>query len=118
MQRSAYSTRCFVRSRVLRGVGQGQHQRDTDFRASGRPHLRQDVQESGRQHDGAQQPADEAPDRSAGWRGRGRRAWRSTEPPAVPAMLVGCTVLAPAASPSAIRRASTFTVGILGQRRC
>ena len=75
-----------VRSRVLRGVGQGQHQRDADIRAARRPHLWQDVKEPGRQHDGAQQPADEAPDGSAC--GSRRRTWRSTESAAVPAVLV------------------------------
>jgi len=69
---------CVVRSGILRGVGEGQHQCDADLRAPGRPHLRQDVQESGRQHDSAQQPADEAPDGSERCPGCRRRTGWST----------------------------------------
>lgn len=97
-----------VRSGVLRGVCERQHQRNADLRAPRRPHLRQDVQEPGRQHDGAQQPTDEAFDGSAGWRWRRSRARRSTESAAVPAVLVGTGV----AWLFAIRRASSFTLGI------
>ena len=86
-----------VRAGVLRGVSQGQHQRDADLRAPRRPHLRQDVQEPRRQHDGAQQPADEASDGSAGC--SRRRPWRTIQSPAaVPAVLVSSLMAAAAAA--------------------
>ena len=99
---------------VLRGVGQGQHQRDADLRAPRRPHLRQDVQESGRQHDGAQQSADEAFDGSTGRRGRRRRPCSGTirSPAAMPTMLV-TSELAPAAAAAAAAAGQSRSVGPL-----
>ena len=103
-----------IRSGVLRGVGEGQHQRDADFRAPRRPHLRQDVQEPRRQHDRAQQPADEAshgpgPGRRR-WSGR-RRTRRTVQPPAaVPAVLVSPPAPRLLPPPLAVRRACLFTV--------
>jgi len=61
------ATVIYCRSRVFRVVSERRRQRDDGFRASGRPHLRPNVEKSRRERSDCQRRAHSTPDVTARW---------------------------------------------------